>query len=125
MSEKNKEQKGAEPIFTFGIEELKTLVHEIKRDPEAEAAKEAKRLAREDYERREAQDRENKRLRVLYCNHKKGIDQDKWNIAWNIYADKIARGYCPKCEGIFEPGHPDYEKLRAVSAFQFDLTPAN
>jgi hypothetical protein len=125
MSEKKQEQKGETLQLTpDDLKELvATAIREAKRNEDAEAAKAAKKIAREQYEDREADERKWKALRVANCNHKKGKDQDKWQIAWAIYPDRIARGYCPKCEGIFEPGSPRYEELRALSAFDYDLSP--
>lgn len=122
MSEKKTELKAETPMaVTF--DQLTELVKAIKIDPEKEAEKEAKKLAREDYEKREAAEREGRENRYKYCltGHKKQ-DRIHWNVAWML-VKKVAVGYCSVCETTFEPGHPQYNELRMNSAFTYDLSP--
>ncbi len=78
-------------------------------DPQVEARKQRERQQRiDDIKMME----EAKQTRVKMCNH---LREDGTSaIAWIRNSDRIVRGVCQHCNGLFTPEHEDYVRLLRI-----------
>lgn len=85
-------------------------IRQGKIDPEMEARKERDRIRlRAERERSE----KSRKAKMDACTHLR--EDNTSTVAWMRNSDEVTRGVCQRCNKLFVPGDPDYDRVVRIS----------